>query len=173
MRTVNLDTLVSAGQPPWHPVPAAQDVDVWDKYDFPLHGTYRLGDEVIVFTLVTTGGSRSLWAYVPVPPEQREAVSDPRFDTKAEFDAFLAGCFAGHEAVFAAAENFVITSRSDGILIPLGRYGLLAAGARWYAQRAAMRAAQRAQEVAKQADIAADDDSLLQVTQGALADLPV
>ena len=172
MTTVNLDTLVSAGQPPWHPVPAAQDVDVWDKYDFPLHGTYRLGDEVIVFTLVTTAGSRSLWAYVPIPPDQREAVSDPRFDTEAEFDAFLAGCFAGREAVFAAAENFVITSRSDGIPIPPGTYGLLAAGARWYAQRRATLASRRAQQVAKQTADETDASSLLQAAQGALADLP-
>lgn len=173
MRTVNLDTLVSAGQPPWHPVPAAQDVDVWDKYDFPLNGTYRLGDEVIVFTLVTTVGSRSLWAYVPVSPDQREAVSDPRFDTKADFDAFLAGCFAGREAVFAAAENFVITSTSDGIPIPPGRYGLLAAGARWYAQRGAVLAGQRAQQVVEQTGDEADADSLRRAAQVALADLPV
>lgn len=31
---------------------------------------------------------------------------------------FLAGCFTGHEIVFAAAENFVITSKSDGIPVP-------------------------------------------------------
>ena len=172
MRTVNLDTLVSAGQPPWRPVPAAQDVDVWDKYDFPLNGTYRLGDEVIVFTLVTTVGSRSLWAYVPVSPDQREAVSDPRFDTKAEFDAFLADCFAGREAVFAAAENFVITSRSEGILIPPGRYGFLVAGARWYAQRVSVLAGQRAQQVVEQTADEADADGLRRAAQGALADLP-
>jgi hypothetical protein len=172
MRTVNLDTLVSVGRPPWEPVAAAQDVDVWDKYDFPLHGTYSLGDEVVVFTLVTIVGSRSLWAYVPVPPERREAVAEPRFDTKAEFDAFLANCFAGREAVFAAAENFVITSKSDGILIPPGRHGLLAAGARWYALRAATLAGERAQQVAEQTADDADPDSLLQAAHSALADLP-
>jgi hypothetical protein len=172
MSAVNLDTLVSTGQPPWQPVTAAEDVDIWDKYDFPLNGTYRLGDEVIVFTLVTTAGSRSLWAYVPVPPDQREAVSEPRFDTKAEFDAFLAGCFAGRAAVFAAAENFVITSRSDGIPIPPGRYGLLAAGARWYAQRVAALAGQRAQQVEKQTVDETDADSLRKAVQGALAPIP-
>ena len=162
MTTVNLDTLVSTGRPPWEPTAAAQDVDVWDKYDFPLNGTYRLGDGVIVFTLVTTAGSRSLWAYVPVPPDQREAVSDPRFDTKAEFDAFIAGCFAGREAVFAAAVNFVIDSKSDGILIPPRRNALLAAAARWYADRAAARAGRPVQQPVPDD---ADADTLLRAAQ--------
>jgi hypothetical protein len=34
--------------------------------------------------------------------------------------------------VFAAAEDFVITSKSDGILILPTRHGLLEAAARWY-----------------------------------------
>lgn len=72
---MNLDTLVSAGQPPSRPTPAAHDLDIWDKYDFPLHGTYRLGDDLIVFTVITTAGNRSLWAYVPVSPELRETVA--------------------------------------------------------------------------------------------------
>ena len=39
MRAVNLDTWVRIGQPPWRPVPEAQDVDIWDKADFPSYGT--------------------------------------------------------------------------------------------------------------------------------------
>ena len=35
MRTMNLDMLVRSGQRPWHPVPTAEDIDVWDKYEFP------------------------------------------------------------------------------------------------------------------------------------------
>jgi hypothetical protein len=50
MRGMNLDTLVRIGQPPWQPVPGAADIDVWDKYDFPSCGTYRLGDNLVVFT---------------------------------------------------------------------------------------------------------------------------
>lgn len=64
-----------------------------------------------------------------------QAVTEARFDSEDEFDDFLAGCFAGREAVLAAAENFVITSKSDGIHIPTGRNALLAMGAKWYAQR--------------------------------------
>jgi hypothetical protein len=137
MRTVNLDTLVSIGYPPWEPVPDAEIVDVWDKYDFPICGIYRLGDDLVVFTVITTAGSRSLWAYVPVHPSMREAVTEAGFDTEAEFDAWLESLFAGHEAVFAAAEDFVITAKSDGILIPPERNALLAAATRWYLARAA------------------------------------
>jgi len=43
---MNLDTLVRAGQPPWHPVPAAEDIDVWDKYEFPICGSYRLASAI-------------------------------------------------------------------------------------------------------------------------------
>lgn len=163
---MNLDTLVSAGQPPWRPAPAAHDVDIWDKYDFPLHGTYRLGDDLIVFTVITTAGNRSLWAYVPVSPEARETVATARFNTEAEFNAFLDGCFAGHEAVFAAAENFVITAKSDGIQISQLPNALLAAGTRWYFDRAMARV------VLQRPQLAGDnDESLLRAAQGVLENL--
>jgi hypothetical protein len=164
---VNLDTLVSTGQPPWQPTPAARDVDVWDKYDFPICGTYRLDDDLVIFTVIATAGTRSLWAYVPVPAADQESVTKARFDTEAEFDAFLKGRFTGREAVFAAAENFVITAKSDGVRIPPGRNALLAAGARWYVERAAALTGQPRRQIS-------DDDTgtLLRATQGALADLP-
>ena len=167
MTTVNLDTLVSAGQPPWRPTPAAHDVDIWDKYDFPLHGSYRLGDDLIVFTVITTAGNRSLWAYVPVSPELRETVAAARFDTEAEFNAFLEGCFAGHEVVFAAAENFVITAKSDGIQIPQLPNALLAAGTRWYFDRAMARVVLQRPQLASDND----DESLLRAAQGVLENL--
>jgi hypothetical protein len=168
VRALNLDTLVSAGQPPWQPTAAAQDVDVWDKYDFPLHGTYRLGDELVVFTLITTAGSRSLWAYVPVSSDMREAVTAARFNTEAEFNAFLDELFARREAVLAAAENFVVTSKSDGILIQPGRNGLMAAGLRWYTDRAAALAQARGEQAANEAEA----ENLLHATQEVLASLP-
>src|SRR5580692_1391468 len=143
MRVMNLDTLVSVGQPPWHPVLTAGDIDVWDKYEFPICGSYRLDGRLVVFTLITTAGTRSLWAYVPVAPEAEQAVIEARFDSEQNFDEFLAECFTGQEAVFAAAENFVITSKSDGIRIPLGRNALLVMGAKWYVQRSAALRAER------------------------------
>lgn len=164
---MNMDTLVSTGQPPWRPTPDAQDVDIWDKYDFPLHGTYRLGDDLIVFTLITTAGTRSLWAYALISPELREAVANARFDTESAFNAFLEGCFAGHEAVFAAAENFIITAKSDGIQIPRVPNALLAAATKWYFDRAMARAALRRRQIADDTDT----ESLLRAAQGVLENL--
>ena len=112
---MNLDTLVRTGQPPWNPMPAAEDIDVWDKYEFPIFGSYRLDGRLIIFTiftLITTAGTRSLWAYVPVDSGAERTVAGARFESEDEFNNFLAGCFTGREAVFAAAENLVITSKS-------------------------------------------------------------
>ena len=166
---MNLDTLIQVGMPPWRPAPAAQIVDIWDKYDFPSCGIYSLGDEVIVFTVITTAGPRSLWAYVPVPPASRESVTRADFDTEAEFDAWLEFWFAGHEVVFAAAENFVVTAKSDGILIPPRRNALLAAGARWYAERGA---ALGGVDVRLPEADDADAGTLLRAAQGVLASGP-
>jgi hypothetical protein len=162
-----MDTLVSTGQPPWRPTPDARDVDIWDKYDFPLHGTYRLGDDLIVFTVITTAGNRSLWACVPVSRESREAVATAQFDTEVAFNAFLEGCFAGREAVFAAAENFIVTAKSDGIQIPPVPNALLAAGTRWYFDRAMARATLRRRQIADDADA----ESLLRAAQGVMENL--
>jgi hypothetical protein len=71
---MNLDKLVSAGQPPWRPTPKARDVDPWEKYDFPACGTYRLNGALIVFALIATAGDRSLWAYVPAGPDSAELI---------------------------------------------------------------------------------------------------
>ena len=170
---MNLDTLVRAGQPPWHPVPAAEDVDVWDKYEFPICGSYRLDEHLVVFTLITTAGTRSLWAYVPVAREAEQAVSQARFATEDEFNDFLAGCFTGHKTVFAAAENFVITSKSDGIPIPATRNALLVAGAKWYAERSAALYAELRKRLVSAASHPADPEELLSAAQGVIETLPV
>jgi hypothetical protein len=173
MMTVNLDMLVRAGQQPWHPVPTAGDIDVWDKYEFPICGSYRLDGRLIVFTLITTAGTRSLWAYVPVAPEAEQAVAEARFEAEDEFNKFLEGCFTGQEAVFAAAENLIITSKSDGIRIPSGRNALLAMGARWYAQRSAALYAELQRRLEAATNEPADPEELLSAAQGVIETLPV
>jgi hypothetical protein len=170
---MNLDSLVRAGQPPWSPVPAAEDVDVWDKYEFPICGSYRLDGRLIVFTLITTAGTRSLWAYVPVDPEGERAVTDARFESEGEFDDFLAECFTGREAVFAAAENLVITSKSDGIRIPVGKSALLAVGATWYAQRSAALYMELRKRLEAATSGPSDPEELLSAAQGVIETLPV
>jgi len=172
MRALNLDTLVRIGQPPWHPVPTAEDVDIWEKYEFPICGSYRLNSRLLVFSLITTAGTRSLWAYVPVAPEAEQTVSEARFEAEAEFNDFLAGCFTGREAVFAAAENFMITSKSDGIPIPASRNALLAMGAKWYAERSAALYAELRKRLDSAASHPADPEELLSAAQGVIETLP-
>jgi hypothetical protein len=173
MMTMNLDMLVRVGQRPWHPVPAADDVDVWDKYEFPVCGSYRLDGRLIVFTLITTAGTRSLWAYVPVAPEAEQAVVLAKFDTEDQFNDFLTGCFTGQETVFAAAEDLIITSKSDGIRIPVGRNALLAAGAKWYAQRSAALYTELQKRLEAASTDPADPAELLSAAQGVIETLPV
>jgi hypothetical protein len=173
MMTMNLDMLVRAGQPPWHPVPTAEDIDVWDKYEFPICGSYRLDGRLIVFTLITTAGTRSLWAYVPVAPDAEQAVAEARFETEDEFNDFLQACFTGREAVFAAAEDLIVTSKSDGVLIPAGANALLAMGARWYAQRSAALYAELQRRLEAATSEPADPEELLSAAQGVIETLPV
>lgn len=168
---MNLDKLVRRGQPPWHPVPDAEDVDVWEKYDFPIRGTYRLDGDLVIFNLITTAASRSLWAYVPAAPDVAKVIEDERqFETEAEFNDFLDSCFARHEAVFAAAENFVITTKSDGILIPPVRNALITVGTQWYLERSAALNAELQKELAA-AGTRADSEELVRTAQGAISGL--
>ena len=173
MRTMNLDMLVRAGQRPWHPVPTAEDVDVWDKYEFPICGSYRLDGRLIIFTLITTAGTRSLWAYVPVTSEAEQAVAAARFETEDEFSNFLEGCFTGQETVFAAAEDLVITSKSDGVRIPAGSNALLVMGAKWYLQRSAALHAELQRRLEAATSEPADFEELLSAAQGVIETLPV
>ena len=83
-----------------------------------------------------------------------------RFDTEAAFNAFLEGCFAGHEAVIAAAENFIFTAKSDGIQIPRAPNALLAAGTKRYFDRAMARVALRRRQLADAALVGFDSGKL-------------
>ena len=71
-------------------------------------------------------------------------------------------------AVFAAAENFIITAKSDAIQIPPTPNALLAAGTTWYFDRAMARAALRRRQIADDADT----ESLLRAAQGVTETLP-
>ena len=68
--------------------------------------------------------------------------------------------------MFSTAENFVITAKSDGIQIPQLPNALLAAGTRWYFDRA------MAHVVLQRPQLADDnDESLLRAAQGVLENL--
>jgi hypothetical protein len=108
---------IQIGHPPWCPSPDAEIVDVWDKYDFYLEGYFRLGDDLIIFRLADPGcrGNWSRWEYVRAVPGGPEGIAGlRRFDTKAEWDAWLDNCYDGQEVVTAEAEDFVIISVGTG-----------------------------------------------------------
>jgi hypothetical protein len=69
--------------------------------------------------------------------------------------------------VFAAAENFIITAKSDAILIPPTPNALLAAGTKWYFDQTMARAALRRRQIADDADT----ESLLRAAQGVVENL--
>lgn len=170
---MNLDKLVRAGQPPWRPTPKADEVDPWEKYDFPTCGTYRLDGTLIVFALITTAGDRSLWAYVPAGPSATELIeSEHMFATVDEYKTFIDDCFTGHEVIFAAAENLVISTKSDGVPIPPIRNALIVAATKWYLERSAALNAGLQKNLAAATE-ANDSSTLVRTAQSALASLPV
>ena len=121
--------------------------------------------------VAAASAQRSLWAYVPAAPDVAKVIEDERqFETEAEFNDFLDSCFARHEAVFAAAENFVITTKSDGILIPPVRNALITVGTQWYLERGAALNAERQKELAA-AGTRADSEELVRTAQGAISGL--
>lgn len=68
---MNLDMLVCAGQPPWHPAPDAEDVDIWEKYDIPIRGTYRLDGNRVILSLINTVAAGPCGHMFPPPPTWR------------------------------------------------------------------------------------------------------
>jgi hypothetical protein len=122
---LNLDKLVSGGMPPWQPSQAARDVEVWHRYDFPLAGTYKLQEHLILFTVIgDTSENLSVWAYVPVTGADRARVDDAEFGSPSEMRVFIEDMFAGREAAFALAKNLQVwkwarqqvPSSEDGLL---------------------------------------------------------
>jgi hypothetical protein len=106
---VNLDKLVGGGMLPWQPSQDAREVEVWHRYDFPMAGTYKLQDHLILFTVIgDTSQNLSVWAYVPVAAADQSRVDTAEFDSPTEMRLFIESLFAGKEAVFALARNLKV-----------------------------------------------------------------
>jgi hypothetical protein len=107
-----------------------------------------------------------------VDREAERITAAANFESEDAFNDFLAGCFSEREAVFAAAENLVITSKSDGIRIPVGKNALLATGATWYVQRSAA-LHMELQRLEAATSEPSDPEELLSAAQGVIETLPV
>jgi hypothetical protein len=135
-------------------------------------GTYRIDGQLVIFTLITTAASRSLWAYVPATAKAAKTIeANPRFETEGDFSAFLDSCFTNREVVLAAAEGFAITIKSDGTFIPPSKNALILAATRWYLERSAALNAGLQEELAAASE-ATDTSEIVRTAQGALTGLP-
>ena len=129
---MNLETLVRAGEAPWRPSPDVTGLDVWLGWDHPCAGTFRVGPDLVLFTVAYEDDDDkvSVWAYVPVPAEIEGSFSDRQFDTAADLRRFVNHFFAlaGRPAVFAAASDMSI-ARWAPREVPAEEDGLTSAAA--------------------------------------------
>jgi hypothetical protein len=95
------------GEPPWQPTSNATSVRALLSYGHPSIGTFRIGDDLILFAVAyeDDDDKLSVWAYVPVPAD---AFQGQQFVTAASLRQYVNGCFGGHATVFAAANDLAI-----------------------------------------------------------------
>jgi hypothetical protein len=109
MELMNLDVLVKRGEVPWCPSPDASDCEAWHVWDHPRAGTFRIGQDLVLFTVVSDDdGDLSVWAYVPVPAEVQGSLADARFTSGSELGEFISAQFADRMAVFAVARDLLV-----------------------------------------------------------------
>lgn len=100
---MNLDSLIKRGQPPWRPKLEATDLEVWHEYEIPLIGTFRLNEQLVLFTQVMESDrGLSAWAYVCLGAEDLSGVEFVSID---EMRDFVEAKFLGREAVLALAKD--------------------------------------------------------------------
>jgi hypothetical protein len=104
---MNLDSLIKRNQLPWRPRPEVEDLDVWHEYEIPLVGTFRLRDEIVLFTQVVENSHSnfSAWAYVCLNTAESEDFEELSFPNVDELRSFIEGIFADREAVLALAKG--------------------------------------------------------------------
>lgn len=107
---MNRDDLVKRERLPWSSTPKAHDLDVWDQYEVPLTGTFRVdGATTILFTAITAPMDRlSVWGYLSLGPEEAEQYAAAEFESLDELRSFVTKIFQGRDAIMALADDCVI-----------------------------------------------------------------
>jgi hypothetical protein len=106
---MNMDALVRMGSPPWSPSPDARDLDVWHEYDVPTAGTFVLGSEHVLFTVLGSADDRmTVWAYVALTPVDVQELDGRKFGSVGDLGRTVDSKFAGRAAVFAIADELRI-----------------------------------------------------------------
>jgi len=125
---MNLDVLVARGLPPWQPSSSAAEVEVWDRYDFPMVGTFQTHNRTVLFTLVGDAAQTvSVWAYVMVPAGAEDRFASSAFTSVEQMMEFVEDAFAGNEAVFALAKDLKVWLWTRSEVEEEGNGALLAA----------------------------------------------
>ena len=129
MGRMNLDALVKRGEVPWCPSPDATDCDAWLVVDHPRAGTFRIGSDLVLFTVVSDNdGDLSVWAYAPVQGDVEHLFAEARFGTGPELGEFISAHFADQMAVFAVASDLLVAHWGE-YPVPAGADGLATAAA--------------------------------------------
>jgi hypothetical protein len=130
MGRMNLDTVVKRGEVPWRPSPDASDCDAWLVWDHPRAGTFRIGQDLVLFTVVSDNDDAdlSVWAYAPVQPEAERSFADAWFASSSELGEFISAHFADQMAVFVVASDLSIAHWGE-YRVPDGADGLATAAA--------------------------------------------
>jgi hypothetical protein len=124
---MNPDTLVKRGEVPWCPSPDATDCDAWLVWEHPRAGTFRIGPDLVLFTVVSDNDDDlSVWAYVPVQADAEPSFAKARFGTGPELGEFVSSHFAGQMAVFAVASDLLVAHWGE-YSVPAGPDGLATA----------------------------------------------
>jgi hypothetical protein len=106
---MNLDKLVQRGRLPWSPTPAVTDLDVWHEYEVPLVGTYRLENQVVLFTVMGDPSEDfTVWAYRILSPGDVSALEDLQFESLDELRTYAHELFLHQPAVLALAGDLQI-----------------------------------------------------------------
>lgn len=108
---MNFDMLVAQGRLPWSPAADATDLDVWDEYEVPRTGTFKVKDAVVLFTVLgDLQGQLSVWAYTVLSNAEAQDLADRTFSSVLELRQFVEGTLMGRRLVLALADDLLINS---------------------------------------------------------------
>jgi hypothetical protein len=106
---MNLDALVRTGNRPWTPSSDARELDVWHEYDVPTAGTFALGADRVLFTVLGSPDDPiTVWAYTDLVEADAKELADQTFSSVDEMTRAIESRFIGRQAVFASADNLRI-----------------------------------------------------------------
>jgi hypothetical protein len=114
---VNIDGLLRSGRLPWSPNPASRDLKVWDEYEHPRSGTFAIGSETVLFTMVGRWDRISVWAYTYLTTGEAAELSGIEFDSLHDLQGWVSSYFGDRLVSFALADDLLIQRWS----VPDGR----------------------------------------------------